>query len=133
MITERPSFDDYFIGIARAVAVRGDCLRKRIGAVIVKNQRVVSTGYNGTPPGSDLSCLSGDCPRGRSDLPHGVGGSYEECINLHAEQNAIAFSSHHDTVGATIYIAAFDSSPVVVCDMCRKLILAAGISRIVVA
>lgn len=120
----RPGWDDYFLGIAAAVSRRADCSRAQHGAVIVKNHRIVATGYNGTPAGDRRSCLAGDCPRVRSNAEHNR-GSYENCINLHAEQNAIAHASYEDTEGATLYITG---QP---CDMCLKLIAAAGIKEIV--
>jgi dCMP deaminase len=127
----RPGWDEYFTGIVTAVAARADCRRGRYGAVIVRNNRIVSTGYNGSVPGGP-SCLAGFCPRGLqskverpSDHGNPAYDSYADCISLHAEQNAIAFADVHDTVGATIYISA---KP---CDMCAKLIAAAGITRTV--
>lgn len=119
----RPDWDDYFLGITKAVAERGDCIRRPTGAVIVKDHRIVSTGYNGTPAGG-LSCLAGQCPRAQSNVLHGD-PDYSNCIALHAEQNAIAYANRFDTDGATIYLT---SDP---CDMCSKLIRAAGITRVV--
>lgn len=122
----RPDWDSYFLGIVRAVSERADCRRQHHGAVIVQNNRIVSTGYNGSPPGGP-SCLAGECPRGASGEPSGSFGhnDYSNCIALHAEQNAIAYASRSDTVGATIYITG---PP---CDSCQKLIAAAGITRTV--
>lgn len=114
------------MGITHAVAARADCTRARVGAVIVaSDRRIVATGYNGGPSGGP-SCLAGDCPRGRLSLTEAPpGGSYGNCISLHAEQNAIAYADHRDTDGGTIYITR---PP---CDMCAKLIQAAGIVRVV--
>jgi len=122
----KPCWDCYFLAIAQAVAARADCRRRRAGAVIVKHNRIVSTGYNGSPAGGG-SCLAGECPRGLRDhneIPPGS-SDYSECIALHAEQNAIAYSNRSDCQGATLYLT---SAP---CDMCDKLIRASGISRIV--
>lgn len=120
----RPDWDDYFLNIAKAVAERGDCSRRATGAVIVNNHRIVSTGYNGTPPGGP-SCLAGDCPRAKlTSILHGD-PDYSNCIALHAEQNAIAHANWSETNGATIYLT---SDP---CDMCSKLIKAAGIVKVV--
>lgn len=122
----RPDWDDYFSGIATSVSRRADCRRARHGAVIVKDHRIVSTGYNGSPSGGP-SCLAGECPRGhisKQDLPPNS-ADYSNCIALHAEQNAIAYADRAETAGATIYITG---AP---CDMCSKLIAAAGIVRIV--
>jgi dCMP deaminase len=129
----RPAWDDYFLGIAVAVSARADCTRARYGAVIVKDHRIVSTGYNGGRPGGP-SCLAGECPRGRftkDELPgsHRGNHDYTDCIALHAEANAIAYCSRSDMIGGTIYIAGMaDNRP---CDMCSKLIQAAGIERVV--
>jgi dCMP deaminase len=131
--TSRPSWDDYFMGIALAVSARGDCRRRQIGAVIVdEERRIVSTGYNGAPPGEG-SCLAGDCPRGMSNVPRFTQGNqnHSDCISLHAEQNAIAWADRSRTRGATIYLAQLDGQPVPPCDMCGKLIRAAGITRVV--
>lgn len=120
----RPDWHTYFVGIARAVAARADCTRARHGAVIVDaHRRIISTGYNGSPPGSPLSCLEGDCPRAHKTFeqqPANSGG-YEDCIALHAEQNAIA-NARSELRGGTIYITG---PP---CPMCAKLIAAAGLT-----
>lgn len=121
----RPSWDEYFLGVAKAVAARADCSRAQYGVVIVKEHRIVSTGYNGGPSGSRQSCLDGDCPRAQSDVAHNT-PDYSACIALHAEQNAIAYANRADCEGATIYI--WGGRPP--CDMCAKLIVAAGIARV---
>lgn len=127
MTLHRPDWDPYFLAIARAVAARADCRRAHHGAVIVdQHRRIVATGYNGSAPGGP-SCLMGSCPRGLlsdEEVAHNS-GDYTNCISLHAEQNAIAFANHSDTVGSTIYITG---EP---CGMCAKLIVAAGITRVV--
>lgn len=122
----RPSWDEYFLAIAQVVATRADCRRARHGAVIVKNHRIVATGYNGGPSGG-RSCLAGQCPRGllsKEELPSNH-ADYSNCIALHAEANAIAYAHGSATAGATIYITG---PP---CDMCAKLIRAAGIGTVV--
>jgi len=125
----RPDWDDYFLGIATAVATRADCTRRQVGAVIVKDHRIVSCGYNGAPPGQP-GCLSGACPRGKlsyeeiapmSSYDTGAGS----CISVHAEQNAIIYGDYARMVEGTIYIT---DNP---CDGCMKMILGARISRIV--
>lgn len=126
----RPTWDEYFLKIAWAVSSRADCRRRQFGAVIVKNNRIVSTGYNGSPSGGP-SCLAGECPRGlqtHETLPGYQHGNhdYSDCVALHDTQNAIAYASHSDCVDATIYL--WPSGP---CDMCLKLIRAAGIIRVV--
>lgn len=121
-LIERPTWDEYFLLIARTVALRADCLRARHGAVIVKDNRIVATGYNGSPSGGP-SCLAGECPRAHSNVESL--SDYANCFALHAEQNAVAYAARSETEQATIYITG---EP---CDMCAKLIEAAGISRIV--
>jgi len=88
---QRPGWDDYFLGIAEAVAARGECVRSKVGAVVVRNRRIVATGYNGVAAGV-LSCLDGMCPRAANGVPRGAlydGNGPGHCIALHAEENAI--------------------------------------------
>jgi deoxycytidylate deaminase len=121
----RPSWDEYFLGIAKAVAERSDCERSKVGAVIVKDRRIRATGYNGAPSG--LRGCS-DCPRRNSQAVPGV-SSYGEgetrCVAVHAEANALIYCDRADLVGATIYITR------AACYDCFKLLQAAGIERII--
>lgn len=122
----RPDWDEYFLVIAAAVSIRGDCSRRRVGAVIADtDHRIVATGYNGAPPGQ-RGCLAGACPRARSDVAHG--SSYDTgpgaCIAVHAEANALLFA-RQSVKGCTLYLT---DAP---CDGCKKLIEAAGIGRVV--
>ena len=120
----RPGWDEYFLAVAKAVAARADCTRAQHGCVLVDaDHRIVSTGYNGTPPGDLRSCFAGDCPRSSSDVAPGA-GDYAECIALHAEQNAVA-NAGRLLRGCTAYITG---AP---CSMCAKLLAAAGVTRIV--
>lgn len=129
----RPTWDEYYLSIAKIVATRADCRRARHGAVIVsQDHRPISFGYNGAPSGQP-GCLEGACPRGRKtteELKH-LGGGYDDpespgyCISVHAEANAIILAGRNATKNATIYITG---EP---CHGCRKLIAAAGITRIV--
>lgn len=123
---KRPSWDEYFLAIAATVATRADCRRRQVGAVIVKRHRIVSTGYNGAPAG-DLGCLSGACPRGRlsyAELAH-KGASYDNCISIHAEANALLYASRDACEGATLYVTC---EP---CTACYKLIKGSGIEQVV--
>lgn len=123
---DRPGWDEYFLGIAAAVAARADCTRRQVGAVIVKDHRIVATGYNGAPAGR-RGCLSGACPRGRltyDELAHQE-GSYDSCVALHAEVNACVYAGRERSEGATIYITC---SP---CQGCLKVITASGIICVV--
>jgi dCMP deaminase len=105
---ERPGWDDYFLGIAEAVAARGECVRSRVGAVLVRDRRIVATGYNGVAAG-EASCLDGFCPRGRSGVPRGT--PYDPdgvgaCIATHAEENAVhdAMQRGLQVPGGTMYL-----------------------------
>lgn len=118
----RPTFDQYFLNLAEAVSTRGDCTRRQVGCLIVKDRRVVSTGYNGTTPGA-RGCLKGGCPRATSDAAPGEGYEASACIALHAEMNAVAFGDYERMFGGTAYI---NESP---CYMCQKVLSAAGIER----
>jgi dCMP deaminase len=119
----RPSWDEYFLGIAVAVAARADCVRRQVGCVIVRDRRIVGTGYNGAPagaPGCDY------CPRRTSDVE--PGSSYDTgpgaCVAVHAEANALLYTDRRDLPGATLYATA---NP---CDGCAKLIRGAGITDV---
>jgi dCMP deaminase len=125
----RPDWDTYYLGIAQAVAARADCTRRTIGAIIVKGDRIVSTGYNGAPAGKPGCLTASACPRGRmSTADVSPGSSYDTgsgaCIALHAEQNAI-LRAGLDCRGATLYLT---DEP---CDGCSRLIEGSGIVRIV--
>lgn len=122
----RPSWDDYYLGIAQAVSRRGECVRRQVGAVIVRDHTIVATGYNGFPPGEDKNCLTGDCPRGSSDARPGTGYAETGCRAIHAETNAIIRAGRALCLGATIYVT---DDP---CVLCSSLIKAAGITRVVV-
>ncbi len=129
----RPGWDEYFIGIAKAVATRATCLRRKYGAVITKDNIIVSTGYNGAPAGM-RDCLEvGQCTRKELQIPHGE--RYELCHSVHAEANAIIRASVDELWGATMYIAGSDnetgeclSEP---CMMCKRMILNAQIAKVV--
>lgn len=120
----RPDWNEYFAAIATAVSARADCRRRKVGAVIVdKDHRIISTGYNGAPPGQP-GCLEGACPRGLASTSEiAPFSSYDNCISIHAEANAILFA-RTSLVGTSIYITC---KP---CFTCWKLIAGAGISTI---
>lgn len=130
----RKSKDDYYLSIAEAVLARSTCLRRKYGAVIVKADEIISTGYNGSPRGSKNCCDLGYCYRKQKEIPHGE--CQELCRAVHAEANAIISASRRDMIGATLYLAGqeADGTPIVdiaPCLMCYRLILNAGISMIV--
>jgi dCMP deaminase len=129
----RPPWDKYFLDIAGVVSSRSTCLRRRYGAVIVKDNVIVSTGYNGAPRGA-LNCVdSGKCVRKELNVP--AGQRYELCVAVHAEQNAIVNAPPERMKGSTIYIAGFeaDGSPADgrPCLLCRRMILNAQIEKVV--
>ncbi len=121
---ERPDWDTYFMNIAHVVKLRGNCLRRQVAAVVVKDQQIISTGYNGTPKGVK-NCCDGGCPRCASDTPSGA--DLGECICSHAEENAITQSALHGTSvkGSSLYCTL---SP---CLICAKMIINAGIAEVI--
>lgn len=120
--TERISWDEYFLQLARATASRATCVRRKHGAVIVKGRRIVATGYNGGPSGFP-HCDQGACPRATSDAPQGH--DYERCIAIHAEANALLFSSPEERERATLYCTG---AP---CFGCAKLVANSGVTEVV--
>lgn len=123
---KRPSWNEYYLEIAKAVSLRGDCVRAQHGAVIVKDHSIVSTGYNGTPVGDENSCgKTGNCPRALDPTSEHSKGDYDLCWATHAEANALLRASWDDLQGATIYITG---KP---CPGCHKLIKSSGIKEIV--
>lgn len=121
---ERPDWDTYFMDIAHVVARRGNCIRRKVAAVIVKDERVISTGYNGTPRGVQ-NCFDGGCRRCASDAVSGA--DLDECICSHAEENAVAQAAYHGiaVAQATLYCTL---SP---CLTCARMIINAGIMEVV--
>jgi len=129
----RPSWDEYFIEIARVVSSRSTCLRRRYGAVIVKDHVIVSTGYNGAPRGSANCTDRGICRRQELNVP--AGERYELCEAVHAEQNAIINGPPERMKDATIYIAGFEEDDVAAegkpCLLCERMIRNARIRKVV--
>ena len=121
---ERPSWDEYFMNIAKGAATRGNCSRRQVAAVIVRDHRVISTGYNGTPRGV-RNCCDGGCPRCSSNAPSGT--ALSECLCSHAEENAIVQAACYGIAvkGATLYTTF---SP---CLQCAKMIINAGIAEVI--
>ena len=118
----RQSWDDYFLQLAATASTRATCSRRKHGAVIVKNRKIVATGYNGAPAGYP-HCDEGACPRAQSSAPQGH--DYDSCIAIHAEANALLFSSPEEREDATLYCTG---AP---CFGCAKLISNSGISEVV--
>lgn len=131
---KRISKQEYYLDIAAEVARRSTCLRRQYGAVIVKNDEIVATGYNGAPRGDDNCCDVGECWRERNNIPHGE--QYEKCVAVHAECNAIISASRNEMLGSTLYLAGFEGfeHPIeepVPCLICSRLIKNAGIERVI--
>ncbi len=120
----RPSWDEYFMMMAEVAAMRGNCVKRRVGAVIVLERQILSTGYNGTPKGI-TNCCDGGCPRGSSVADSG--GSLEACLGVHAEENALIQAAAHGVRirGATLYCTLCP------CSYCAKSIINAGIAEVV--
>ncbi|HHY33264.1 MAG TPA: cytidine deaminase [Firmicutes bacterium] len=123
---ERPSWDEYFMEIARIVASRSTCLRRHVGAIAVRDRRILATGYNGAPTGL-AHCAEVGCLRAQRDVPSGE--RHELCRGLHAEQNVIVQAALHGISirGATIYCT---NHP---CVLCAKMLVNAGVTEIVYA
>lgn len=135
MEKNRISKDQYYLNIARDVAERATCLRRKFGAVIVKDDAIVATGYNGAPRGCLDSLTAGWCYREENHIPSGE--RYEMCRSVHAEQNAIMHAGRDKTLGSTLYLSGVDTktnqlSGFESCLMCTKMIINAGIARVVV-
>jgi len=120
----RPDWDEYFTGIARVVALRSNCIKRKVAAIIIKDKRIISTGYNGTPRGLP-NCNEGGCPRCNSLGESGKG--LEDCYCSHAEENAITQAAYHGVTikGATLYTTF---SP---CLLCTKMIVNSGITEVI--
>lgn len=132
----RPSKDEYYLGIALAVSRRSTCLRRAYGAVLVNNDEIVATGYNGAARGR-RDCLElGVCAR---DGHVHNDGDYGSCPAVHAEMNALLSASRSETIGATLYLAGMDvptgeriaPGEVEPCPVCSRMILNAGVARVV--
>ena len=123
-VKNRPGWDRYFMDIAHVAATRSNCSRRQVAAVLVRDRRIISTGYNGTPRGVK-NCCDGGCPRCNSNTPSG--SNLHECLCSHAEENAIVQAAYHGIAvkGATLYTTY---SP---CLLCAKMIINAGIVEVV--
>lgn len=122
----RPDWDEYFLRIAAVVAERSTCLRRRVGALLVRDKRILTTGYNGAPAGLP-HCEQVGCLREKLGVPSGE--RHELCRGLHAEQNAIIQAALHgvSTEGAVLYVTCHP------CSVCAKMLVNAGVTRVVTA
>jgi dCMP deaminase len=129
---KRPSIDEYYLNIAKAVSMRSTCLKKHYGAVIVKNGEIISTGYN-NPPRGEAHCAT--CSK--TCVRDGDVGEFTSCPAVHAEQNAIISAARTDMLGADLYLAGYDvptgeeNLEAWPCEICLRLIKNAGIDRII--
>lgn len=130
---KRPSQIKYYLDIAAAVAARSTCIRRQYGAVIVKNDTIVSTGYNGTARGLVNCCDLNECYREAHNIPHGQ--QYEKCKAVHAEANAIINASREEMCGAILFLAGFENGERMKnptpCEMCSRMITNSGIRRVI--
>lgn len=133
---ERRDKINYYLDIAQTVAERGTCLRRNYGAIVVKNDEIISTGYTGSPRGRKNCIDLGHCLREKLQIPSGE--RYELCRSVHAEANCIISASRRDMIGATLYLAGIDAksgelmSGANSCSMCKRLIINAGIKEVIV-
>ena len=128
--------EDYYLDIADAVLNRSTCMRRKYGAIIVRNDEILSTGYNGAPRGRRNCTDLGLCMRENLGIPSGQ--RYELCRSVHAEANAIISASRRDMVGGTIYLVGREASTGALlsdatsCSMCRRMVINAGLERVVI-
>lgn len=133
----RPDKITYYLDIALAVSKRSNCLRRHYGAIIVNNDEIIATGYNGSPRGELNCCDIGICRRQNAERYQ----SYEECLSVHAEQNALISASRRDMLGATLYLSCENyidgewvvdkSGDVKPCPLCSRMIKNSGITQII--
>lgn len=131
--------DAYYLEIAKTVAIRSTCLKRQYGAVIVNNDEIISTGYNGAPRGECHCCDLGYCYKDKNPMPVDSdsavhGNQYGSCVAVHAEQNALLVASRKETKGATLYLACLDESvKPIPCNYCNRMIKNAGIVEVISA
>ena len=133
----RPSKISYYLNIAKEVSTRATCLRKKYGAVLIKNDTIISTGYNGSPRGTKNCIDMNECRREKLNIPRGQ--RYELCRSLHAEQNCIINASRNDMIDSDLYLYGIDVSTNEIvndldsCQLCKKMIINAGIKQVIFA
>ncbi len=131
---QRISKADAYLNTAENFAYRSTCIKRKYGAVIVKDDAVISTGYNGSPRGFENCCDRGDCPRIKLDMHQGQG--YEICRAIHAEANALLNCSREQTMGADLYLSGINPGDLSVheakpCPLCARMIIQAGIRNVI--
>jgi len=131
---KRKDFNTYYLDIAKMVASRGTCRRRNYGAVIVKNNEIIATGYTGSPNGC-INCATGDdyCTRELQNIPSGQ--NYEICRSIHAEMNAMLTPARKDMIDSTLYLVGLNKDGKEIdassCTMCKKHMIRAGIEKVV--
>ncbi|MBE6824893.1 MAG: cytidine deaminase [Ruminococcaceae bacterium] len=133
---KRTDKKNYYLDIAETVLERGTCLRRNFGAIIVKNDQIVSTGYVGAPRGRKNCIDMGVCVREQNNIPRGE--RYELCRSVHAEANAIIHASRDAMIGSTLYLVGKDAKTgayvenACACSMCKRMIINAGIKKVII-
>ncbi len=133
---ERRDKVNYYLDLAEVVSQRSTCLRRRFGAVIVKNDAVISTGYSGAPRGRRNCTDMGECIRKKLNIPRGE--RYELCRSVHAEANAIICASMQEMIGSSMYLVGIEASSgeyvqqTNSCSMCKRMLINAGVSKLYV-
>ena len=133
---QRIEKENYYLDIAETVLERSTCLRRKYGAIIVRNDEILSTGYNGAPRGRKNCVDLGRCTREELQVPSGQ--RYELCRSVHAEANAIISASRRDMVGGTLYLVGRNAqtgellTDATSCPMCRRMVINAGLARVVI-
>ena len=133
---QRIDKENYYLDIAQTVLERSTCLRRWYGAIIVRNDEIVATGYTGAPRGRANCCELGYCVREQMQVPRGE--RYELCRSVHAEANAIISASRNECIGGTLYLVGRDAATgkllpdATSCSMCRRTIINAGLERVVI-
>ena len=133
---QRISKENYYLNIAETVLERATCLRRVFGAIIVKNDEIISTGYNGAPRGRRNCVDMGFCTREAMQVPRGE--RYELCRSVHAEANAIISAARRDMVGGTLYLVGRNAQTgellhdATSCAMCRRMVINAGLSKVII-
>lgn len=131
---KRPSKTGYYLAMAEVASTRGTCIRRRFGAIIVKDDRIVSTGYVGAPSGRSNCCDIGNCFREKNNIPSGT--MYEKCRSVHAEMNAVLNASKEEMKDSTLYLVGVEPDGTYTnadcCSMCKRVIINSGIKEVVI-
>lgn len=128
---KRPNVHNYYLNIAKSVSKRSTCIKRQYGCVIVNNDEIVSTGYNGSPRGEINCCDRGKCER--LNVPHNS-GNYNECCSVHAEMNALISASRKEMIGGTLYLYGEENGNKITaepCPVCKRMIQNSGIKYVI--